>query len=339
MFKHILLPTLAFALALAGSGAQAAEPQLADIIRDRQQMNLAFDQLLECKRRAPGLAYAGMAGLWQIDDFVKLRFGEPGTKAVEQAANLPAPACDSPPDQQLKLVSHRLGFEWLTRLAVARAVSLQGGWSAGIAEVPPFPAELEGLRKQLGANLATVNGPQAVEALALQYQRETETELALLCEERKTERTKAPRACPALPAELLQHRPLAAARIANLELMAARMAEVDTVRNTSVNPLGEPFGFYISTDFARWITRYSVPCTPNQAVVYLTDPAASRSTAGLVLPQRAFGSGEVTGQVTVKPDNANYASKLEIVAGVTATAPLSPFQTEMEFVRCPNQLP
>lgn len=59
MFKRILLPALV--LALTSSGASAAEPQLADIVRDRQQTDLAFDQLQTCHRRAPGLAYPGMA--------------------------------------------------------------------------------------------------------------------------------------------------------------------------------------------------------------------------------------------------------------------------------------
>jgi hypothetical protein len=336
MRMPIIWPIIA--LALGGASPPAAAPPLAQGLQERQQVNQAFDQLIECQRSAPGLKHALMAALWQVDDNLRLRFGDAGSKAVQASGNPTAPACDSQEDRAILFLSHKLGFEWLTRLAVIKNASLQGGWSSNIAAVPQLPGELEALRKQLGANLASAHGVQAVEGMAQQIARETQVDLALICDARKDIRSKSPRACPQLTPDLLQHREFAASRVANLELMATRILESNGVGQQGDNPFGVPFGYYVSTDFARWISRYSIPCMPQQAVVYLTDPAAIRNGDSLVLPQRAFGSGEITGKATVKPDNSAYALKLTIV-GLQTEAVLSPFQTEAEFVRCPNQQP
>ena len=278
-----------------------------------------------------------MAALWQIDDNINLRFGEAGAKARAQAAVKPtAPSCDSTEDRSILFLTHKLGFEWLTRLAAVKQASLLGGWSANIAALPQLPGELEALRKQLGANLAAAHGAQAVDGMAQQIARETEFDLALVCDARKDIRTKSTRACPPLAPDLLQHREFAATRVANIELMATRMVESNGPGQPGDNPFGDPFGYHVLSDFDYWQTLSA--CTAQQTVVYLRDPAAVRNGDTIILPLRAFGSGDITGKVTVKPDNPQYPSNLAVVSIQHGTGP-SPLGGTEQFFRCRNQLP
>ena len=350
MNRTYLIAAIALSMAIPSVGlaqTQAAtnntKPKLEDFVKESQQITLALDQLNTCERRIPGLAFPIFASLWQLNDNAVFVFGEAANKPLKDAAKLPALACDSPQDNQQKLNSHRHAFEWLSRLEVARLVSLQGGWSSGIAEVQSMPAELEALRKQLGTNLSGVYGAAAVEAEVKKYQGETELELALMCEERKSLRTKSPRACPTLSAEIIKFRPQAKKRIENLELMAKRLSETYTT-SFPENPLGEPFAYYNQSDFMLWSSRALAPCIKGQTVVYLKDPAAKREGLHYSLPKRVFGKGDIIGQVTVKPDNPKYPMSLAIITNKpnnnqASAATVSVVQYSEEYVKCSNQFP
>ncbi|MFY7746372.1 MAG: hypothetical protein ACOVQY_13155 [Erythrobacter sp.] len=334
-----------FAALVSGTASAADSPPDAKAAARQgyQQVRLAYEQLTTCQRYSRGIALAVDASQDHAQAVAAAQFGPAERDTLRSLPKPAAVPCESPEGQRAKLLSHERAFEYLSRLTFMRQAIGMTGWSENLADIPAQPASLEALRQQLGQNLAAVHGVQAIDAFSRKVGAETELELALLCESRKSRPSKGPRVCPAPPAAQVQFRPLATARIEIIEWLAGALAE------KGQNPFGDPYvrrggsgpatplGSFSATDsfdqalsgaFGSTGSEF-VPCASGDAVLYLEDPSAVISGTTITLPLRNFATGAPVGKVTIDRPKSNYEQAVFPTGGNGVE----------KFTRCPPVAP
>jgi hypothetical protein len=276
-------------LLVAATPPPPSPEEKAQLTAGYKQIVQAQVQVSQCRRDTNGMLLPIAAALWQLEDIARVRFGEASAKALPALPKPAALPCGGPEDVKQRIAADQIAFEYLTRLATVMQASGSPGWAQKIADVPALPTQLEGFRTQLGNILVQAYGEQQVRQMVQQIGSETATDLAFVCDARKTVRSATPRACPAIPAEAAAMRPLGAARIANLELMAQRFVQFGD------NPFGPAY---------RQVTQLGSlaelrPCEGSTMVVYLKDPAAVVKGRQITLPLRSYGNGSASQTVTL----------------------------------------
>lgn len=292
--KRMLFVPLAAALVAAAPPAPSAEEK-AQIAATYQQIVAARWQALGCKRDSLGMQLPLAAAMWQLEDAMKLRYDAASAKALqdtpEPKAALP---CNGEEDGKQRIAADQVVFEYLTRLATLQQANAAAGWTQNIVDLSGLPPQLEAFRGQLGNILVQVYGQPQVQQMVQQIGQETVSDLAFVCESRKTKGTASPRPCPAVPAELAAVAPVGAARIANLEEMAKRF------REQKDNPFGPAWHYASEQNYSEWFTRKLAGCDEHSTVVYLKDPAAVVQGQQVTLPLRNYADGTVYKAVTIK---------------------------------------
>jgi hypothetical protein len=287
VLRYAIVPLAA--LLVAATPPPPSPEEKAQLTAGYKQIVQAQVQASQCRRDTNGMLLPLSAALWQLEDVVKVRYGEASAKALPAMPKPAALPCGGAEDARQRLAADQTAFEYLTRLATVMQASGTPGWALNIVDVPALPPQLEGFRVQLGNILVQNYGEQQVRQMIQQIGSETASELAMACDGRKTARSATPRACPAIPAEFVAVQPIGAARIANLELMAQRFVQFGD------NPFGPA---YRQATVLGSLDELKA-CDGSTTVVYPKDPAAVISGRKVTLPLRNLGSSSASQTVTI----------------------------------------
>lgn len=319
-----LVPLVGLPLVL-GAAAPAPTPpdaQLVQVQKQYQTFVLARDQMLACGRDAPGIAMGLVAARWEIGDLVKARYGQAQMDALGKLPKLAAVPCGSADDNALKLVSHEQALQYQFRLLDTWQAGRTADWHRWLADLPFPPAGLANLQREISASLVAVRGQAMIGEMMLSLQQQTELDLTMACEARKTVRSSVPRACPALKPEHVPHRAIGLARVETVEALGKWLAD------NGDSPFGPAFAYRsAAANPAAWASRSMVPCSGADRAVHPADPLARVEGDAMVLPVRSLKDGARVGEFRVKRS---------VLAGYPTAIPASAAGTE-EFTRCPNK--
>ncbi|HEX8302447.1 hypothetical protein [Sphingomonas sp.] len=214
-----ILALTAIVLGLA-SPALAQKVTLADATAVEVGSGRYAAQSRECRWQQPALGVTVGVATFFTNSRAKADTGQ----EVPYTPLPRAEACGGPVDMQSQTYAAQAALEWLTRQRVMYDLTQQAGWGQGLVNIPLASVSAgEPLRSTLEKQFAA-SQPAQFKAWAETVQRETITDLNLLCAARKAYGLKTgERACPAVPPEYAPFVPIAKMRVEAVEFLASRL--------------------------------------------------------------------------------------------------------------------
>ncbi|RYD54288.1 MAG: hypothetical protein EOP60_07935 [Sphingomonadales bacterium] len=217
-----------------------------------------------------------------------------------------AEACNGPVDLQAQAYAAQVALEWLSRQRIMYSLTQPAGWGQGLVNVSIASVNAgEPLRAMLEKQFAT-NQPVQFKAWAEALQRETITDLTLLCASRKTKGIKTgERACPPVPPNYASFVPISITRVEAVEFLASRLPE-----QAAKGARGE-FGIaYRVVGGMLALTQPRAPgsrCEPGELVVFPDAPDTVDKPGGQEMTLRRRARDGAFGRVLLKQRaNSNF---------------------------------
>lgn len=227
-----------------------------------------------------------------------------GIKSTDYAA-LP---CDGAQSRQIMNAASVTVWQALTRLKAMHELSAAKGWSERLAAIDPAVVSgAETMRGEVEQLLVRAYGQDAISANIAELRREAESVFLLSCEPRKTLRSTAPRACPALPQLPANQRAIAKVRIDQAEALSARLAK--TLTRELRGEVGQPFRL---PDGARDPRQR---CSEGDVVIYpqARDTKPGRFKEHFIVSLHRHGEAATIGSATIQPMSNGTIDLIESV--------------------------